>query len=138
VKKYRFINHTGDAGVVVEGANLEALFQHAAESFFYIITDPEHIAGVASRRVSLYAAGLEELLVDWLNEFLFLFETQRLLFRRFDIERLNEHHLEATVWGEAYDEIKHPIKTTIKAVTFHQLRVEKLNGTWRAQIIFDL
>ena len=138
MKKYRFIDHTGDVGVVVEGGTLEELFQHAAESFFYVITEPENIEGVASRKVSLYAAGQEELLVDWLNEFLYLFDTQGLLFGRFDIERLDEHRLEAIVWGEEYDKKKHPIKTTIKAVTFHQLRIEKKNGGWRAQIIFDL
>ncbi len=138
MKKYRFIDHTGDVGVVVEGGTLEELFQHAAESFFYVITEPENIEGVASRKVSLHAAGQEELLVDWLNEFLYLFDTQGLLFGRFDIERLDEHRLEAIVWGEEYDKKKHPIKTTIKAVTFHQLRIEKKNGGWRAQIIFDL
>jgi SHS2 domain-containing protein len=138
VKKYRFIDHSGDAAVVVEGGTLEELFQHAAESFFYVITEPANIEGVESRSVSLHAPGLEELLVDWLNEFLYLFDTRSLLFGRFDIKRLDEQHLDAVVWGEEYDKEKHPIKTTIKAVTFHQLRVEKKDGKWEAQIIFDL
>lgn len=138
MRKYHYIDHTGDVGVVVEGQSLEELFQHAAESFFDIITEPEHIEAVTSRSVSLDAPGLEELLVDWLNEFLYLFDTQTLLFGRFVIERLTEQHLEATAWGEHYDEKKHPIKTIIKAVTFHQLRIENQGGTWRAQIIFDL
>ena len=138
MRTYQFIDHTGDDGVVVEGETLEKLFQHAAESFFYVITEPENIEGTVQQSVSLRAPGLEELLVDWLSEFLYLFDTQGLLFGRFDITRLDEKHLEAKAWGEKYNEEKHPIKTTIKAVTFHQLRIENDEGMWRAQIIFDL
>ena len=39
MKKFRFIDHTGDIGVVVEGETLEKVFQHAAESFLYVITE---------------------------------------------------------------------------------------------------
>jgi len=138
VGKYHFINHTGDVGVVVYGKSLKELFQHAAESFFQILTEPENILGVDSRNISIQAGGLEELLVNWLNEFIYLFDTQSLLFRRFEIEQLNNHHLEAKAWGEKYVEGKHPIKTAIKAVTFHQLLVQKENDNWKTQIIFDL
>jgi SHS2 domain-containing protein len=51
---------------------------------------------------------------------------------------LNNCSLEATVWGEKYEEGRHPIKTLIKAVTFHQLQIEEENGNWKAQLIFDL
>ena len=76
MRKFRFIDHTGDAGVIVQGRSLTELFQHAAESFFHILVKPENIQEVDSRNVSLQAAELEELLVDWLNEFLYLFDTQ--------------------------------------------------------------
>jgi SHS2 domain-containing protein len=136
--KFRFIDHTGDVGVVVFGRSLKELFKHAAESFFHILTELENIQEIKSRKVSLQAYGLEELIVDWLNEFIYLFDTQSLLFRRFEIEKLNNCSLEATVWGEKYEEGRHPIKTLIKAVTFHQLQIEEENGNWKAQLIFDL
>jgi len=137
-KKIRFIDHTGDIGVVIFGKSLPELFQHAAESFFFIVTEPKTIHEVESRSFSLDAPGLEELLVSWLNEFLYLFETQGLLFRRFEIKNLSKEHLEATAWGEKYVEGKHPIKRIIKAVTFHQLMIAEKNGRWQTQIIFDL
>jgi Uncharacterized conserved protein len=91
-----------------------------------------------SRPFSLDAPGLEELLVSWLNEFIFLFETQGLLFSRFEIKNLSKEHLEATAWGEKYTTEKHHIKRIIKAVTFHQLAIKKQKGMWKTQIIFDL
>ena len=136
--KFHFIDHTGDVGVVVFGNSLKELFINAAESLFHILTELENIQEIKSKKVSLQAYSLEELIVDWLNEFIFLFDTQSLLFRRFEIEKLNNCSLEATVWGEEYEEGRHPIKTLVKAVTFHQLEIKEENGNWKAQIIFDL
>lgn len=137
-EKFRFIDHTADVGVLVYGKSLPELFQHAAESFFSILTEPENIKEVKLRSFSLDAMGLEELLVAWLNEFLYLFDTQSLLFRRFEIEQINNVHLIATAWGERYEEGRHHIKRVIKAITFHQLEIREKGGIWETQIIFDL
>jgi len=137
-KKFRFIDHTADIGVVIFGESLPELFQHAAQSFFSVVTEPKTIHEVETHSFSLDAPGLEELLVSWLNEFLYLFETQGLLFSRFEIKNLNQEHLEAIAWGEKYTAEKHPIKRIIKAVTFHQLTIQKQRGRWKTQIIFDL
>lgn len=137
-KGFRFIDHTADIGVVIFGESLPELFQHAAESFFSVLIELRNIHEKESHSFSLDAPGLEELLVSWLNEFLYLFETQGLLFRRFEIKNLNKEHLEAVAWGEKYTAEKHHIKRVIKAVTFHQLSIQKQRGRWKAQIIFDL
>jgi SHS2 domain-containing protein len=137
-KHFRFIDHTADIGVIIFGESLPELFQHAAQSFFSVLTDVKNIQESESRSFSLNTPGLEELLVSWLNEFLFLFETQGLLFSRFDIKNLSKKRLEATVWGEKYSPEKHPIKRIIKAVTFHQLTITQQNGQWQTQIIYDL
>jgi SHS2 domain-containing protein len=138
MEKFRFISHTADLGVIIFGKTLPELFQNAAESFFSIVTELEDIRENEIRHFSLNAPNLEELLVAWLNEFLFLFETEMLLFRRFEIKDLTENNLKATAWGEKYIEGRHPIKRVIKAVTFHQLQIREKNGHWQTQIIFDL
>ena len=137
MRRFRFIDHTGDIGVVVYGRDLRELFVHAAQAFFQIITEPEKIREKKSEEISLDSNGSEELLVAWLNEFLFLFDTRGLLFRRFDLRQVNDNHLEATVWGEGYEQGRHPIKTVIKAVTYHQLEIKQEKGAWKTQIIFD-
>jgi len=137
-KRFRFIDHTADIGVLVYGKSLTELFQNAAQSFFSVLIELKNIHEEKSRTFSLDAPGLEELLVSWLNEFLYLFETQGLLFSRFDIKNLSQEHLDATAWGEKYTAEKHPIKRIIKAVTFHNLFIQKQKGMWKTQIIFDL
>jgi SHS2 domain-containing protein len=136
--KFRFIDHTGDLGIEVYGDSLRDLFQHAGEAFADIVTDAETIRPQESKQICLDADNIEDLLVRWLNEFVFLFDTEDLLFSVFDIVSVDDHHIEATVKGEAYDDTRHPINTTVKGATYHQLEVVRQNDLWKAHVIFDL
>ena len=137
-RNFEFIDHTGDMGVRVFGESLASLFQHAAEALYHIITDPETILEKDSRRVSVRANSLEELLISWLNEFVYLFDIHGSLFRRFEVLDLDEHVIEATAYGETMEEGRHPIYRTIKGATYHQLQITQRKGMWKTQIIFDL
>ena len=137
-RKFKFIDHTADMGIQVYGETLSLLFQHAAEGLLHIITDPKRIREKESREISVRANGLEELLVNWLNELIYLFETGGFLFRRFEILDLGEYFIEAVAFGEIFDEGYHPILRTIKATTYHQLHVTRGKAGWEAQVIFDL
>jgi SHS2 domain-containing protein len=138
LRKFEFIDHTGDMGVRVFGETLSSLFQHAAEALFHIITDTETILEKDSRKISVQAHGLEGLLISWLNEFVYLFDIHGSLFKRFEVLDLHEHFIEAMAYGETMEEGRHPIYRTIKGVTYHQLQVTQAKGGWKAQIIFDL
>ena len=46
--------------------------------------------------------------------------------------------LSAEVMGEVYDPARHELYREFKAVTYHDLRVEKTGGIWRARVIFDV
>ncbi len=138
MRKVEFIDHTGDMGVRVYGESLSLLFQHAGEALFRILTNPRMIREKDSRKVFLRAHGLEELLISWLNELIYLFDTDGFLFRRFEILELSEQLIEAMGYGERYEEGHHPILRTVKAATYHQLQVTRENDVWKAQIIFDL
>ncbi|MDY6954888.1 MAG: archease [Thermodesulfobacteriota bacterium] len=135
---YEYIEHTGDLGFKVYGETLQALFVHGARALFEVLVSPETIEEKEERAVTVEAAALDELMVSWLGELLYLFDTQGLLLAGFEIETMTENRLEATVRGEPMDLQRHEIKTTIKAVTYHQLYVRKRNGAWEAQVILDL
>jgi SHS2 domain-containing protein len=137
-RKFKFIDHTGDMGVKVFGENVQALFQHAAEALVHIITDPKAIREKESRKISIRANSREELLVRWLNEFVYLFDTHGSLFRRFEILDLDDSSIEAIVHGETYEEGRHTIHRTVKGATYHQLQVTRGKEGWEAQVIFDL
>lgn len=132
------IEHTGDLGVKVAGKSLPEMFQNAALAFFDILTHPSKIEAKLEEKISVTGGDPEQLLVAWLSEFLYLYDTRRLLFREFEIQQFADHSLVASARGEIYDPRKHRIKTEIKAVTYHGLRIEKKRALYTTLIIFDL
>ena len=136
--RFEFVDHTGDLGVRVFGDTLPRLFEQAAQALTFILTDPETIQTKETRQLLLGANTDEELLITWLNELVYLFDTKGLLFKTYDVLSVHDHHLEALAQGETYVEGRHPIKTTVKAASYHQLKIENLQGVWTAQVIFDL
>lgn len=139
MKKFRLIDHTGDLGVEIFGGSLDALFRHAGEAFTDIVSDAKTVGTAESKRISLQADRTDDLLIRWLNEFVFLFDTHGFLPASFEIASIDERHIDAQVRGETYDANRHPIKTTIKGATYHQLEVvRRKDGQWKARVIFDL
>ena len=138
MKHFRILDHTADIGLTIYGEDLKALFAHAGEGFFHIITDLKKVKPRIEKRVELGGESLDRLLVDWLGELLYLHDVDHLLFGEFAMESVGVEGLKAVAKGEPFQEGVHVIKTEIKAVTYHQIRVEKRNGGWRARVIFDL
>ncbi len=137
-KKFEFVDHTADIGLVVYGKDLKTLFENAGEAFFHVITDLKKVRRSEERKIELKKESLERLMVDWLNELLYLHEVENLLLKRFEVDGIGEEGLKATVKGESFKEGVHVIKTSVKAATHHQIQVRKENGHWKAQVILDL
>jgi len=138
MKRFEILDHTADIGLIIYGKDLKGLFGNAGEGFFHLITDLEKVRSRVERRIELGGQCLERLLVDWLDELLYLHEVKHLLFKEFSMETVGEQGLKAVVKGEPFQEGIHLIKTEIKAVTYHQIQVKKMDGGWKAQVIFDL
>jgi len=138
VRRFEFLDHTADIGVVVYGENLQALFENAGKAFFHLITDLRKVRLRTERRIEIEEESLDRLMVDWLSELLYLHEVENLLFKGFTVESVGEQGLKAVAKGEPFQEGVHVIKTEVKAVTYHQIAVREEDGNWRAQIIFDL
>lgn len=138
MRYYEPIPHTADIGFKVRGKNLAELFANAA----FGLTDSMVVIGEIKPdqtvTVQLQAENLEELLVKWLEEVLFLFETKNIAGLEFQIKFCDKNSLRADIKGVDWDEQKQPLKTQIKAVTFHGLEVVKTKEGYEAQIILDV
>ncbi|OEU50085.1 MAG: hypothetical protein BA872_08015 [Desulfobacterales bacterium C00003060] len=137
-KKYEYIEHTADLGFKAYGDSPEELFTHAAEAFFEGIVSLKTVKERIERSVELEAGALDDLMVRWLHEFLYLFDTERLIFKRFQVKLIEDNRLQANVGGEVLDPARHEIKAVIKAVTYHKLYVREIRGVWEAQVILDI
>ncbi len=135
---YETLDHTADIAVRVRGATLPQLFEHAAFALFDTLAELDGVAESHEEHIQVAGADRAELMVTWLNQLLFLWESRLLLFKRFEVTGLTDTRLTARAWGEVYDEARHTVLTDIKAATYHQLRVENVANGWRAQLVFDI
>lgn len=136
--KCRLVEHTADTGIEVEAGSPEELFSGAASGMFSLVVDPVTVSATVSRCVSLEAGDIEELMFKWLNELLFILDTERLLLSRFAVQKVDGLCVEATVEGEPIDLARHVPLTEIKAATYHQMLVERRGAFWFARVIFDV
>ena len=137
-KAFEIIDHTADVGIIAYGANDEELFSNASLALFSLITDPERVEEKLHLDLQVSSEDRDSLLVEWLNELIYLFDVKHILFNRFDIESLTHNELKATCYGEGFDPIKHKIKLGVKAATYHMLKLDKSGDGCRAQIILDI
>jgi SHS2 domain-containing protein len=146
---HRPLEHTADVGIEVEAPSREALFAEAAVALCDTLTASGAVRPALERELAVEAADDELLLVDFLNEVLFLFETEGLVFGGCSVELRggaggevegpgNAVALRAVLRGERYDRDRHPLRSVVKAVTYHGLRVWRDGQRWRAQVLFDL
>ena len=138
MKEFGYFDHTADMGVIARGKNLKELFVNAAKAVFNFMTDLSKVAPRESVEVGVEAEELETLLVEWVNELLYHFESKKMLFSKFEVEEITENKLKARAYGEKIDPAKHQIEQYIKACTYHLLKVEKRGEEWRAQFICDV
>jgi len=135
---YETFEHTADLGLRVRAPNLDVLFVESAQALFSAIV--ENLATVESRQrvdVRLESEDREYLLFDWLNELLYRFDTEHLLFGRFEA-KVDTQGLHGVAWGEPLDRSRHVLSHEVKAITYHGLRVEETDGGWLAEVIVDI
>ncbi len=137
-RKYEYIEHTADLGFKAYGTTVEELFVNAAEALFEVLVALDSVRARDKRIIHVDSIDLETLMVSWLNELLYRFEMEGFLLKRSQIDKMTSCSLQATVYGETIDPARHEIRTTIKAVTYHQLYVKRHNVLWESRVVLDL
>jgi SHS2 domain-containing protein len=135
---YETFEHTADLGLRVRAPDLNTLFVEAARCLFSaIVEDLDTVQPRQKLDIALQADDLEYLLFDWLNELLYRFDTEHLLFSKFEA-RVDGFRLTATAWGEPLDRVRHNLTHEVKAITYHELKVQREGDGWLAEVIVDI
>lgn len=137
---FQILEHTGEVGVLARGETLAEAFSQAAKGMFSIIAELEAVDEREMRELEVEAADVEALMVAWLNELIYLFEMDGLVFKSFHISEMCHTRLRARCYGERLDERKHSFGVAPKAATYHMLEVAQApEGLgWRARVILDI
>jgi protein archease len=130
---YRWVEHTGELEVWIEASTKAAIFVDAAAALAETFGAIRRGAPMVRREVSVVAPDDEALLVAWLNELLYLAETEDLRPQRVAALQLAGGSLQAEVEGRVS-----PARSLVKAITFHRLQVAEQDGRWYARVVLDV
>lgn len=135
---FRILDHPADMGIEASGSNLKEAFEQAAAALTSIILDPSGIEKRETRTVELISSDYEHLLVNWLAEVLYLYDGDGFVGKRFEIWDLSSESLKARIEGEKFNPEKHVTKLDVKAVTYHQIHVEKNETGGQVRVFLDI
>lgn len=129
---------TADVGLEAWGQDLEQAFASTASGLASLMSDLPGGDHPSTRRIRITADSLPGLLVRFLNEIIYLYDTEAFLTASVTRLTISDHTLEAALAGATYDPSHHNLNARIKAATYHGLRIEERPGEVRVQVIFDV
>ena len=135
---YRVIEHTADIGIEVEAADPGGVFTRSGLAMFDLMFGLQSVGRTLRKPIRVTGENTEELLVAWLNELLYVYAVEQMVFSDFLDVRLEKCAFSATGLGEKFDPGKHSAAMEIKAATYHGMSVAHVEGRWTATIIFDV
>lgn len=134
---YKLMQHTADMGIIAQGADLSAAFAFSASGLFSLITDTSTLQQDKAVSLAFSSDSYENLLVKWLNELIYIFDTHQMVFGRFEVAVSPDFRLSATCFGQKItaDTVLHHY---VKAATYHLLKVKKISGGYKLQVVLDI
>jgi SHS2 domain-containing protein len=146
MREYEVVPHTADLKIYAFGTTFEELFRNALKGMFSAVKPLSPLIHYADEiptishykvehKVVVHSLDREALLVDFLSECLYLSDTHNEAYFDARFSLLSDTELEGIIFGipvEGYEVFE------IKAVTYHDLLLEKIEGIWRATLVFDI
>ena len=136
--RFTVLDISGDIGLTAFGGSLQEAFLNAAIGMYDLMTGLDAVATTKTIDVLVENQSSDGLLVSWLNELIFHFDTYGFIGKKIDIKEFSEKRISASIAGEEFDPERHEGKLLIKAATYHQLRIEKKDERWEISVIFDI
>lgn len=135
---FELLEHPADIGFRARAGAQAELFESCAEALISVAIETEGVEPRHAYPLEAEGYDAESLLVNWLNEVLYLWDARRLTLRRFRVLELGATRVTGEALGEPWDASRHRAKLVVKGVTYHQLRVGQDSRGWYAQVFLDI
>ena len=135
---YDYFEVEADVGIHAWAPSLAEAFVQAALAAFALAVDPGEVEPVDRREVRAQADSREELLVNWINECLYVHEIEGFVARRVEVDTCDGGVVHGSLHGEEFDPRRHRAGTIVKAATFHQVAVNEVPGGFDLRLVVDV
>jgi len=135
---YEILDHTADVRVRIEGRSFEDFLRSAALALMDLISDRAKVKPVEGVGFQVEAETGEELLIKMLGEILYINRVRDLVFHDLEIEMTGAYGVKGKLLGEKFDPARHELELDIKAATYHNLKIQRVNDRFIAEVVFDI
>jgi SHS2 domain-containing protein len=135
---WEYFEVAADVGVHAWGPDLAACFRQCGLGVLNLIVSLDAVRPDESREVNARGETPETLLVNWVNELLYLHDVEGFVAHDLARPEIDRTRLQVTLTGEPVDPRRHPRGTVVKAATFHGLALEQDPGRVSARLILDI
>ena len=135
---YEYFDHAADVGIRCRATSVEGLFQAAGRALMEWMGPAPGREETAALEARVEGQDREDLLVRWLQELLYLFQTRHLYFVSVASVFISDRTLQGEFLFKHWDESSYGEFQEVKAITYHQLRVFEEGGSWHASVILDI
>lgn len=137
-KNYEILDHTADISVKIYAASLKDIFIQSSVAMMDLICNIDKVKPMKSFNIKVSGISNEQLLVNWLQEILYLHEVRNFLFCKFIINSIKDGVITGSAIGEKLDSSRHELMNHIKAVTYSNMDIKKEHGRYITRIVFDI
>ena len=135
---FELLEHPSDIGVLARGATRGEALVAASQGLVSILVDPAPFRPLEERYFKAPGSDEAAQIVNWLNEILFFFDTENLVFVEFGIDSWTPDEITGHAKGERFDLERHEFRTAVKAATYHQFENHEIPDGWEIRVFVDV
>jgi SHS2 domain-containing protein len=135
---YEIIDVSGDVGIRAKGKDYAEALMNAGIGLYSLVTDIEKLGDEKTIDIDIKSDSPERLLVNYLNELIFHFDTYGFIGKRIEVKDHSAEKIRAIVYGEYFDSSLHESRLLLKAATYHKIKIEQGSEGWLIEVIFDI
>jgi SHS2 domain-containing protein len=129
---YRWVDHTGEVELEIEAGSEREVLEEGVRALGELL-GVDATGGGARRELTAHAPDRPALLAAWIEELVFLAESEGFVATRVESMELSEHGVRAEVAGVVAEP-----PPLVKAVTYHRLAFEASGGRYIARVVLDV
>ena len=135
---FQLLEHPSEIGILARGPTREEALIAASQGLVSILADPSPFRLLEERYFK--APGRDEAaqIINWLNEILFFFDTDGMVFVEFQIDSWTDSEIVGRARGERFDIDRHEFRTAVKAAAYHQFESDQTTEGWEIRVFVDV
>lgn len=133
--KYKFLEHTADIKFQAYGKTLSEVYENSLLALCNTMSSKK-VVSKCKRKIKIKGSDLENLLYLFLEEFLFLIDSEGIFLSK--VEKIKVDSKNFSIEADVFFGKVPRLGIHVKAITYNEMFVKKENSKWISQVVLDI